>query len=295
MANELVGNMGLRSGSGFARKGDAFDLIFGEEWQFRVKTDTITTDRTSVLYDTPGLPRVGLLYNDLGLVCEELTCEREPLHALYWNVTARFQTGTEKQQSENNDPNPLNWYPVFVVEGFSTKERTLTQDYSVVQRKPVNSAGTPFDAPIMTTTTTCQFSFVQFEDPTTSLKTIVDRNDKINASAFVYKGQTFPLKTLLCNVEGAELGSYAGFIAWKVKYKLTYDPETHDEKRLDYGPYYWEANEWKVYMDATGTFPIVGPLLNGGQAPGVPPNPGDPGVLVFQTKDDISFNFIRTK
>lgn len=293
MANTLVGAE-LRQGSGFARKGEGFQLIFGEEWHFRVKTDQVTSDRLDVLYNTPGLPYAGLIYGQLNLVCEEVTCEREPLHRHYWNVTARFQTGSEQQQAEdqaNPDPNPLTWYPIFTIDSFGTKERTLTADYSAVPKKPVNSAGTPFDTPLMTTSTFCQFSFVQFEDPITKLKTIMDRNDKINAGAFIYQGQTFDAKTLLCSVEGAELGSFAGNQAWRVKYKITYDPDTHDEKRLDYGPYYWDGVKWQVYMDFTKTFPIVGPLDGlGGKA-----GSNVAAVLTFQVKKSINFNFIRTK
>ena len=130
MANTLVGSE-LRKGSGFVRKGQGFQLIYGETWNFRVKTDQVTGDRLSILYDTPGLPYAGLLYGPLGVVCDEVSCEREEKHALYWNVTARFQTGTEEQkqsQAQPQSPNPLTWIPVFKVDSFTTKERVITQD-----------------------------------------------------------------------------------------------------------------------------------------------------------------------
>lgn len=294
MANQLVGSE-LRKGSGFARKGQGFQLIFGETWNFRVKTDQVTGDRLSILYDTPGLPYAGLLYGPLGLICDEVSCEREEKHTLYWNVTARFQTGTEEQkQSQQNpqSPNPLTWIPVFKVDSFTTKERVITQDRSTPAKYAKNSAGTPFDVPLVEKRTLCQFSFVQFEDPSLKLKAIMDRNDCVNTAALSAAGQTFAARTLLVDVCEAELGSYAGFQAWRVKYRMTYDPDTHDEKRANIGPYFKDAGDGgklKRYMDETNTFGIIGYLNT---------TTGDKSTseteLVFQVKKPISFSWVRT-
>jgi hypothetical protein len=294
MANTLVGSE-LRKGSGFARKGQGFQLIFGETWSFRVKTDQVTGDRLSILYDTPGLPYAGLLYGPLGLICDEVSCEREEKHALYWNVTARFQTGTEEQkqsQQSPGSPDPLTWIPVFKVDSFTTKERVITQDRSTPAKYAKNSAGTPFDVPLVEKRTLCQFSFVQFEDPSLKLKAIMDRNDCVNTAALSAAGQTFAARTLLVDVCEAELGSYAGFQAWRVKYRMTYDPDTHDEKRANIGPYFKDAGDGgklKRYMDDTKMFGIIGYL---------DPATGDKTTsendLVFQVKKPISFSWVRT-
>ena len=295
MGNQLVGSE-LRQGSGFARKGEGFQLIFGETWHFRVKTDQVTSDRLSILYDTPGLPYAGLIYGPLGLICDEVTCERDTKHTLYWTVQARFQTGTaqQKAQDENNpSPDPLTWTPIFIVDSFTTKERILSQDYTKpTAKKPLNSAGSPFDAPLQTTSPLCQFSFVQFEDPAQKLKDIMDRNDCVNDATFSAGGQDFPARTLLTAVQGAELGSYAGRAAWRVSYRFTYDPNTHDEKRLDVGPYYLDGSgNLQVYKDITNTFPIRGALNGSG---GKAASPNSPAELVFRVKKEISFSFVRT-
>lgn len=294
MANTLVGSE-LRKGSGFVRKGQGFQLIYGETWNFRVKTDQVTGDRLSILYDTPGLPYAGLLYGPLGVVCDEVSCEREEKHTLYWNVTARFQTGTEEQkqsQQSPGSPDPLTWIPVFKVDSFTTKERVITQDRSTPAKYAKNSAGTPFDVPLVEKRTLCQFSFVQFEDPSLRLKTIMDRNDCVNTAALSAAGQTFAARTLLVDVCEAELGSYAGFQAWRVKYRMTYDPDTHDEKRANIGPYFKDAGDGgklKRYMDETNTFGIIGYLNT---------TTGDKSTseteLVFQVKKPISFSWVRT-
>lgn len=291
MANELVGAE-LRKGSGFARKGEGFQLILGETWNYRVKTDQVTSSRFDVLYNTPGLPRAGLLYGPLQLVCDEVTCEREEKHALYWNVTARFQTGTEEQKQNNeNNPDPTTWIPIFRIDSFTTKERVISKDRSTPAKYPVNSAKTPFDQPLTTTSSLCQFSFTQFESSSLKIKDFLDRNDSVNNSSFDAIGQIFAARTLLVEVQEAELGSYAGFTAWRARYRITYDPDTHDEKRADLGPFWIDAadgNKRKRYMDDTNTFGIVGALDgSGGKA-------ATPAELSFRVKKEISFSWIRT-
>jgi hypothetical protein len=290
MANQLVGSE-LRKGSGFARKGEGFQLILGETWNFRVKTDGVISDRRDVLYNTPGLPRAGLIYDALGLVCDEVTCDREEKHAQYWNVTARFQTGSEqqKQSPDNPDsPDPTTWIPVFRAEGFTTKKRVIAFDKTTpTAKKATNSAGTPFDDPLTEDRTLCNFGGVQFEDPGLTLKAIMDRNETVNNASITLEGESFSARTLLLNVEEAEKGSFAGYQAWRIKYKLTYDPDTHDEIRLDVGPYYLDGGVLKRYMDDQNQFGIIGGL-NGSGA-----RTTTPAELNFRVKKPISFSFLR--
>lgn len=291
MANEIVGSE-LRKGSGFCRKGEGVQLIFGETWNYLVKTDSVTSDRFDVLYNTPGLPRAGLIFGQLQLVCDEVTCEREEKHALYWNVSARFQTGTaEQKQNQENNPDPATWIPIFKIDSFTTKERVIAKDRSTPAKYPNNSAGTPFDQPLTTTSSLCQFSFTQFEDPGLKIKDFLDRNDCVNSSSFDAIGQVFAARTLLIEVQEAELGSFAGYTAWRARYRVTYDPDTHDEKRADMGPFWIDAadgNKVKRYMDDTNAFGIVG-ALNGSGA-----KAATPAELSFRVKKEISFSWIRT-
>jgi hypothetical protein len=289
MSNELVGAE-LRKGSGFARKGEGFTLVFGETWNYRVKTDQLTSSRYDVLYNTPGLPRAGLIFGPLQLICDDVTCEREEKHALYWDVTANFKTGSEQQkQNEEKDNNPATWIPIFKIDSFVTKEKVLSKDRSTPAKYPVNSAGTPFDQPLTDTSSFCQFSFVQFDDPGLKLKDFLDRNDIVNKSAFTALGQTFAARTMLLEVQEAELGSYAGYAAWRAKYKVTYDPDTHDEKRADIGPFFKAAGVLKRYMDDTNTFPLVGALDGSGA------KAANPAELSFRCKKEVEFNtIIRT-
>jgi len=132
---------------------------------------------------------------------------------------------------------------------------------------------------------------VQFDDPGLKLKNFLDRNDIVNTSAFTALGQTFAARTLLLEVQEAELGSYAGYAAWRAKYKVTYDPDTHDEKRPDIGPFYKFGTPSQLfrYMDDNNLFPMVGPL-NGSGAKAT-----DPAELVFRCKKEVEFStIIRT-
>jgi len=291
VANQLVGNE-LRKGSGYCRKGEGFTLVFGETWNYLVRTDQVTSSRFDVLYDTPGLPRAGLLYGPLQLICDEVTCERNESHAFYWNVTANFKTGQEQQkQNSEQNPNPATWIPFFKIDSFLTKEKVLPKDRSATPKACVNSAGTPFDQPLVTTSSLCQFSFVQFDSPSLLMKDFLERNDTVNSASFDTGREVLAARTMLVEVQEAELGSYGGYQAWRAKYKVTYDPDTHDEKRADLGPFWIDAadgNKRKRYMDDTGQFGIVGALDGSGG------KTTTPAELNFRAKKEASFSWIRT-
>jgi hypothetical protein len=291
MANEIIGSE-QRKGSGSVRKGEGVTLILSETWHFRVKTDQVTSSRTDVLFNTPGLPRAGLIYGPLGLVCDSIECDRDEKHAWYWNITCQFKTGTEEQkQNAENNPDPATWIPIFKIDSFTTKEHVIAKDRSNPAKYPNNSVGTPFDPPLTTTSSLCQFSFTQFEDPGLKIKDFLDRNDCVNLASFDAIGQVFAARTLLVEVQEAELGSFAGYTAWRARYRVTYDPDTHDEKRADMGPFFIDAadgNKVKRYMDDTNAFGIVGALDGSGA------KAATPAELAFRVKKEISFNWIRT-
>jgi hypothetical protein len=290
MASMLVGSE-LRKGSGYVRKGDGVQLTLGERWHFRVYTDNRYASRFEILMGTPGLPIVGLSYGILNLVCTDLTCDRDETNTSYWDVVASFDTGTEEQQQDPNNPNsqdPTTWIPVWKGEAPATKERTITQDRSSTPLKCVNSAGTPFDQPFSETVYLPQFSFTQFEDPGTTEQTISDRNDCVNSATF----RSYGARTLLCTVTSNEIGYYGGFLARRVGYTIVYDRDTHDEKRLDVGPMYLAGGVQVPYMDSTNTYPIIGPLNKAGGKIDV--GDGLPATLTFKLKREIPFTFIRT-
>lgn len=285
MASEIVDEK--RNGSGSVKRGDGNSLTFATSYTFLVVTDSKSVTREEVLLQTPGLPVVGLLYGPYQQICTSKSCTRSETHPLYWDVVCEFESGKEEQRQDGNNPseNPTTWIPVFKVDSFTTKEKVITEDKSTPAKLIANSAGTAFETPLTETKSLAQFSFVQFENPSQDLKTIMDRNDCVNKTTFAGRDA----RTLLLEIAGAELGYYGAYPAWRVSYRCTYDPDKHDVKMLDVGPVDKNGNRC---MDAVGGFPIVGNLDGAGnqKAPG-----GLPEILTFRIKREIEFSdFIRS-
>lgn len=286
MPSEIVGEK--RGGSGSVKRGDSSSLVFTSSVTFLVVTDSKSVTREEVLLQTPGLPIVGLLYGPYQLVCTSKSCTRSEVNPLYWDVVCEFESNKEDQQQDQNNPseNPTTWIPVFKVDSFTTKEKVVTEDRtSPTPQKIANSAGTAFETPLTETKTLAQFSFVQFEDPSQDLKTIMDRNDSVNKTTFAGRAA----RTLLLELAGAELGYFGGFRAWRVAYRCTYDPDTHDVKMLDVGPV---TSLGRRCFDLDGITPIIGNLDGSGSqvAAGDPP-----AELTFRIKREIEFaDFIRS-
>jgi hypothetical protein len=295
MASEIVGEK--REGSATVSKGEgAFNLKFKETYKFLVVTDSTYVSREEVLLDTPGLPIVGLTSISNNLVCISKSADRNGTHPLYWDVTAEFESEEEEQKQDENNPsdNPATWIPIFKIDSFQTKERTIFTDYTrPTVLRICNSAGQPFDQPLTKKLTYCTISFTQFEDSSVDIQTIMDRNMCVNDSRYFFGNSAAgaPARTLLLEVTSAELGYYNRYRAWKVGYKVTYDPETHDERILDVGSSYLDGGVLKPYMDDQNQFRIVGYLDGSGAKK---PNANTPHALRFVTYRQIDFSFIRS-
>ena len=295
MASQIVGEQ--RGGKASLKDGGESGLSFSSSVDFLVVTDDKYTTREEVLLNTPGLPVVGLSYGPLNARCTSKDATRRKENPLYWDVSCSFETGKEKnrQDPENPSDDPTTWIPVFVIDSFTTRERPLTVDKTPASAgnvnfgttgpyKPQNSARQPFEDPLTEQITLCQFSFTQFENPSQDINDIMDRNDTVNETTFAGRAA----RTLLLNVARAELGFYGGYAAWRVEYRVTYDPDTWDEKRLDVGSCYLASGVQKPYEDEISSYRIVG-FLNGSGA-----KASAPAVLTFRSKTEIEFaDFIR--
>lgn len=295
MASEIVGEK--REGSATVTKGEGFNLKFKETYKFLVVTDSTSVTREEVLLDTPGLPIVGLTSISNNLVCTSKSAERNATHPLYWDVTAEFESEEEQQKQDENNPsdNPATWLPIFKVDSFETKERVIFTDFATPVKRICNSAGQPFDQPLTKKLTFCVVSFTQFEDGGVDIQTIMDRNMKINDARFYFGNSAAgaAAKTLLCQVTSAELGYYNRYRCWRVGYKITYDPSTHNEKILDVGTSYVDGGVLKPYMDEQNQFRIVG-FLDGSGGKLARNSATNAVTRDFQTYDDIDFSsFIR--
>ena len=292
MASVIVGEM--REGQGSIKKGGSHTLTYSSTFHFLVVTDDKFTTREEVLLFTPGLPIVGVVYGLIQATCTGIDAARRKDNPIYWDVTCTFDTAAEQQKQDPEDPDnpdPTTWLPVFIVDSFETRDRVLKQDRSSPRKKCVNSAGTPFADPITDTDTVCCFSFTQFENPGQGLKAIMDRNGAVNKTAVTSNGETFESRTLKINVTRAEKGLYmASFPAWRVEYRVAYDPDKWDEDRLDVGPVQLSGGKRISCMDEERTYKIVGNLNGSGVQVFT-----DPAVITFRPKTQLEFNeFIRT-
>ena len=292
MGSQIVGEM--REGQGSIKKGSNMTLTYTSTFNFLVVTDDKFTTREEVLLNTPGLPVVGVVYGLIQATCTGKDCTRRKDNPIYWDVVCTFDTGAEQQQQPPDDPespDPTTWLPVFIVDSFETRDKVLKMDFSPTPKKCVNSADDPFSDPITVTETICCFSFTQFEQPGQGLKTIMDRNGTINKTAMNSVGETFEARTLKLNVTKAEKGLFMGFVAWRIEYRVAYDPDKWDEDRLDVGPNQIVNATKIVCMDQERRFRIVG-NLNGSGAQVFT----DPSIITFRTKKQLEFNeFIRTR
>lgn len=291
MASVIIGEM--REGAASIKKGKGTQLTYTSTFNFLVYTDDKFTSREEVLLFTPGLPVVGVVYGLIQATCTGKDCTRRKDNPHYWDVVCTFDTGAEDQKQNPEDPenpDPTTWLPVFIVDSFETRDRVLKVDKSPTPKKCVNSANTPFADPITDTETICCFSFTQFEQPDQGLKTIMDRNGAVNKTAVVSNGETFAARTLKLNVLRAEKGLFMGFTAWRIEYRVAYDPDKWDEDRLDVGPVQISGGKRVSCMDEERTYKIVGNLNGSGVQVFT-----DPAIITFRPKKEIEFNdFVRT-
>jgi hypothetical protein len=296
MASEIYGE--ARKGSGRIEQGEGNRIRISYPITFRVVSDNPFATREEILLDTPGLPIVGLLYGPFQLVCKSKQAERSETHRNYWEVTCEFESGKEEQEQDPDNPSddPTTWIPQFKVDSFITKERVMTKDKTPASDGNVNfgvdgpyfirnSAGQVFETPLTEQFTLAQFSGVQFEDSSLSLLTIMQRNNSVNSATF----NGFAARTLLLELASAELGTWGNYRAWRIGYRFTYDPDTHDVPMLDVGTSYLDGTTLKPYMDETDMFRIIGNLDGTGDKAS-----GDPAILKFQRYPQINFSsFLR--
>jgi hypothetical protein len=287
MASQIVGSEKI-PGSITVTRGSETQLTITEQYEFLVESDDKFATRQEIVFNTPGLPITGVLYVSNGLVCKSKRAERLAENPFYWKVVCEFESGREDQKQSTSQPDsndPTTWVPVFVVDSFETKDRVLVKDKSASQEPIVNGAGTRFETPLVEKITLCSFSFVQFEDSSLTLKTIMDRNETINTSTL----DVYAAKTLKLNVTEAALGYYAGVLCWRIAYKVTYDRDTWDTTLFNVGPFYKSGGTLLPYKYKG--VQIVGNLEDDGTMRSML---SAPLTITFQDKRDIDFSFIRT-
>ena len=281
MAITLIGQK--RTGGASVRK-NGKRLVYEENYEYLVRTDSVTTTRYAVLASS-ATPKVNVTVGGGGFtVCTGVDCDRDDDNPTLWHVKATFSSDIQEDTSganENESGDPTVWTPIAEL-GFETFTEVSFVDANDAPFD--NSAGIPFASGIPLVRTLTRYDFEQFEPITTTVDTIADRNEKVNSGTF--KGRA--AKTLRLQVRSAAIGYYYGYRVWRVSYSLVYKPDTWVFKVLDVGNTYLDGAQLLPYLDdATPGNRIFGPL-NGSGAKATTAS-----VLSFDKYDDISFSFLR--
>jgi hypothetical protein len=233
-----------------------------EDWHFRVDSgrnndgSPINVDRSTVLFNTPGLPIIGVTIMG-GMLCIGGDATRKDELASVWDVTLTFSTNVDEDDASNGQQqgDPTTWIPVRRTM-WEVKEEVSETDAS--NNPCVNTADQPFSTKMVRRRRLPAWEFTQFEPLSVTDDDIIARAEVMNSG--VYK--TKPAKTWLCTVQDSTVGFYMGFRCRMTVYRLVYDFKKWTEKRLSIG---------YLYKDGSNRFPYVvrgqvieGPLTSAG-------------------------------
>lgn len=183
--------------------------------------------------------------------------------------------------------NPIDW-PMELTISARKEERVLHKDYSNPPKPITNSAGAPYDPPIMAPVAIAVIRFTKYYPPNfNALGKLMTVINKVNSQAW----QGFPARTLLVTDMRASFEKVNNFWVWKVEYQLDYKQDMWNPLLvLDHGHYYLDAQGRKVLAkDASGAPLAEGILLDGTGKP--LPQGLQPVYRSFIVYEEIDFNF----
>lgn len=269
MASEIIDE--LRRGSGSLRRGDKGRMSLTFTIDYLVVTNDKRTTREEVLLSTTNAPIVGLQYGPVGATCVGKNAERSETNPLYWTLSCEFDSGSEEQQQDPqqpNNPDPTTWISIWKIELNDDQEETLYEDFTTPTAQVyVNTAGEIYEPLTTVKKSVVSWKFTQFEPSTTSMVDISKRHMTVNETAI----RGFPAKSLLLSVkEGAELGLYNGVYCWTIPYTVSYKEDLWQDVRYSAGYNFFDGTKLQPYL--VDGVQIFGPLkadgsraLTGGQ------------------------------
>jgi hypothetical protein len=258
-----------------------------------VKADSLDRSRIEILYDTPGLPQVGITTSAYGsAICKSVSATRRDRNPLYWDVACVFSSEVDEGSQGPGNPgtqNPEEWALIYETK-FERLQEVVTADKN---GDPIaNSAGQPFSSGLTIGRFIPVWEVFKFESVAVTDEILIARNETVNSASF--RGRA--AKTLLLTIVTSKVASYYGAPRRLTLYSLKYNSKKWTHKRLDTGTVYKVTNEdtlqfeLKPYLDKDERTIINGPLNGSGekQADGEPPH-----VLEFDLYEPISFSFLQ--
>ncbi len=231
---------------------------------------------------TTGLPRVGLstLITPTAAICTSVDPKQDSVSPFVWFVDCEFSTATDKQDTNDSNPDPTTWLPIYSGK-IETYPEVMHTDFSTPPKPYLNSAKCKFPEPLIINRPIIVYDFFQYEADTITDIQIGDRNDTINSDTV--RGGMFPISTLKCTVSGFERGYFYGMAAVKINYSVAYKKSTWLNKPLDMG-YDYLIGSNKLTSDS-----IVALNSDGTKKA----DTADPDALEFKGFRPISFSFLR--
>lgn len=208
-----------------------------EDWHFNVRSDQVDVNRNDVLYNTPGLPLIGVTISN-GMLCKGGDAERDPGDAKLWRVSLTFSTSVDQNDANNNTAqqqgDPTLWVPVRRLM-WETKEEISQTD---ANGNPIlNTAGQPFEGGIVKRRYLPAWEFVQWEPLSVTDLQILERMSVVNNGTWPPTNGK-PAKTWQCRVLDSVVGFYSGYRCRMTTYRVVYDVEKWTEKRPSIGTSY---------------------------------------------------------
>lgn len=197
-------------------------------------TMSLPTDGSIQVSVAPNVPRIGDLFvdqdgtYDLGARCYSVTAKQDADDLLQWHVTAKYTSGDrsrysrfqpERGDSRYQDPDPLA-RPAQIIWGSQKFQRPFEQDFTDPPNGPYpvqNSAGDPFDPPIMVDDTLPTLTVIRNEgsfDPGVPIifKDAINNDEFFGAPQYCAKVESITARS---NVEN-------NFLYWEVTYVFSF-------------------------------------------------------------------------
>lgn len=231
-----------------------------EDWHYDVLADSVYQDRLDILFNTPGLPKIGVDVIN-GMLVKAGDAQRDRDHALLWRVSLTLTTSVDNNDAQNGGQqqgDPTLWTPVRELK-WEVKEEVVDTDAS--GNPLVNTADQPFETKMIRRRMCPAWEFVLWEPLSVTDEMILSRNEVTNSATWP-SGSSRVAKTWLMRVLDSKVGFYAGYRCRMTTYRVTYDFKKWTDKRLSVG---------YLYKSGSNRFPYVvrgqviqGPLTSGG-------------------------------
>jgi hypothetical protein len=252
---------------------------------FYVQTDRVT-DGQMIVLQASALPQLFDGYNVTGEIDLQARCiHRAPkqIGPRNWEVEIEYDTKRDKKtqkdpkdDSSGNQTDPNDWWPkVSVTYEISQKPCTtsMQEPTSQADGKPafigvVNSAGEPFDPPVMMDIATPVLTFELSKQAFNWLQ-VADYVNAVNSDNF-WGAQ--PRQFKICQISTPGLSSRSvnqqTVYYYPVTIEMKFKRETWDIDVLDAGTYYLDGGAKKAFLTAEGQ-PYIGRLDGAGAALGI--------------------------